>query len=231
MGELNQRINDVTRELNKRPEFDIPIIENFSEINVLTADRARFSFGRLSVADANPLAQALGGDVMSKIRRPGECNVRVETDTRWCPYYDEAYPQAGYFHAYVLGYTEGETEVYIHAPLDDASLWRKVAAAQLHSGTVCGARNQPDCDFYEDRSSWIDLQPFAIKRGESIPIVYICEECRDRMKVDGWTAQGYVGTGPMPWNDDGPKLLPYLDPFDGESIRPIFGDDWNDPFS
>ena len=193
-NETHQRINQVNSAVGW------PAVLDWSDIDDMTTVMTATSFGRLSEFDSNPLAQAHAGEIMEAVLRPRD-GEQIDTDTAWCP----GYEKLDEFDPRMIAFIYRTDGNYVRVPLARVDQWREVAGAYLNSESRCEAHKQPGCASFEDSSSWIDLQPYAVKRGEHIIILHMCAGCRERLDDWGWTPEN-VQIEPQPWVDDGPKF-------------------------
>ena len=192
--ETHQRINQVNSAVGW------PAVLDWSDIDDMTATMTATSFGRLSELDGNPLAQRHASDIMEAVLRPKE-GEQIDTDTAWCP----GYEKLDEFDPRIIAFIYRTDGTYVRVTLTSADQWREVAGAYLNSESRCEAHNQPACAYFEDSSSWIDLQPYAVKRGEHIVILHMCAGCRDYLNFWNGIPEN-IQTEPQGWIDEGPKF-------------------------
>lgn len=194
LRELHQRLNQA----NSAAGW--PAVLDFDDHDEMSNTIATVLSARVSELDSNPLAQALAGEKIREVIRPHD-DVEIDLDTRWCTQYDET----DLFAARLIAVVYRTDDAYVRVPLSDVKQWREVATAHLDSETICQAHIQPDCGFFDNSSQWIDLQPYPIKRGEHLALVWMCAGCRERLKYPYWTIEN-AQIEPTPWIDEGPNF-------------------------
>lgn len=185
--------------------------EDWPAINAMAEQMDAVMVGSLGELDGNPLAQAAAAQVIAEGLRPDDKFWQdlklplpaINTDTRWCPDYDEADTATPRVRAFVY---DRRADAHVWVPLTDRQQWTEVADAYRFPNTNCQARNHPDCPYFQQhRSTDVPLTAYAIDRGENLVILFVCPTCRTRMDNPSWTDEDYFGRGALPWYDGGQR--------------------------
>lgn len=157
--------------------------------------------------DNNPLAQAAAAEVVRNALRPPDedefAGLHLDIpepllDTRWHPDYQDG---GTCLRAYVYHRLAGR---FAWVPLQRYEQWEEVAETYRDAALRCQVHNVRGCEYYTNEPMTESLRSYVVARGETLVILFMCSKCRHRMDDPSWTANEYVGRGPLPWYDDGP---------------------------